>query len=62
VLARREIADLETAVAGIAAAAERRRALARLAVLRTCLEAPRARALARNACYERRIAERLAGG
>jgi hypothetical protein len=62
VLARREIADLEAAVAGLADTAERKRALARLAVLRTRLGAPRARAVARNAYYERKIVARLTGG
>jgi hypothetical protein len=59
---RREIAELEAAVAGLDDAAERKRALARLAVLRTRLGARRARCLSRNTCYERKIVERLAGG
>jgi hypothetical protein len=62
VLARRESADLEAAVAGLADTAERKRALARLAVLRTRFGAPRARAVARNAGYERKIVARLTGG
>jgi hypothetical protein len=61
VIERREIAELEVAVAGLDDD-ERRRALARLAVLRTRLGARRARCLSRNACYERKIVERLAGG
>jgi hypothetical protein len=62
VIERREIAELEAAVAALDDAAERKRALARLAVLRTRLGARRARCLSRNACYERKIVERLAGG
>jgi hypothetical protein len=61
VLARREIAALEAALADLADLAERKRALARLAVLRTHLGARRARCLSRNAEYERRIVARLSG-
>jgi hypothetical protein len=61
VLERREIADLEAALAELEDAAERKRALARLAVLRTRLGARRARCLALNAYYERKIVERLTG-
>ncbi len=60
VIERREIADLEAALADLADAAERKRALARLAVLRTRLGARRARCLSRNAYYERKIVEKLA--
>jgi hypothetical protein len=62
VLERREIADLEAALAEVADVAERKRALARLAVLRTRLGARRARCLSRNAYYERKIVARLADG
>jgi hypothetical protein len=61
VLERREIADLEAALAALEDVAERKRALARLAVLRTRLGARRARCLSRNAYYERKIVERLTG-
>jgi hypothetical protein len=61
ILARREIAELETALAGLADAAARARALTRLALLRTELGARRSRALARNPFYERRILHRLGG-
>jgi hypothetical protein len=61
VLERRELADLEAALAGLEDAAERRRALARLAVLRTRLGARRARCVSLNAYYERKIVERLMG-
>jgi hypothetical protein len=59
---RREIAELEAALAEAADVAERKRALARLAVLRTHLGARRARCLSRNAYYERKIVARLTGG
>lgn len=59
VLERREIADLEAALAELADAAARKRALARLAVLRTHLGARRARCLSRNAFYERKIVAKL---
>lgn len=61
-LERREIADLEASIAGLADVEERKRALAKLAVLRMRLGARRGGGLARNACYARRILERLAGG
>lgn len=62
VLERREIADLEAALAELEDVAERKRALARLAVLRTHLGTRRARCLSRNAYYERKIVARLTGG
>jgi hypothetical protein len=61
VLERREIAELEAALAELDDVAARKRALARFAVLRTHLGARRARSLSRNAYYERKIVERLAG-
>ena len=61
VLERREIAELEATLAGIADAAERRRAIAKLALLRTRLGARRGRCLSLNAYYERKLVERLAG-
>ena len=62
VLERREIADLEAVLAETADVAERKRAIARLALLRTHLGARRARCLSRNAHYERKIVARLTGG
>jgi len=61
ILERREIAELEGAIAGIADVEARRRALAKLAVLRTKLGARRGRNLALNAYYERKLVEKLAG-
>lgn len=61
ILERREIAELEASIAAIADVAARKRALAKLAVLRTRLGAPRGRNLALNACYERKVIEKLAG-
>jgi hypothetical protein len=62
VLERREIAELETVLAELEDVAERKRALARLAVLRTHLGARRARCLSLSAYYERKIVARLTGG
>ncbi len=59
VLERREIADLEGALAELVDVAARKRALARLAVLRTHLGARRARCLSRNAYYEHKIVQKL---
>jgi hypothetical protein len=59
ILERREIAELEAAIAATADATGRKRALAKLAVLRTRLGARRSRALSRNALYERKIVARL---
>jgi hypothetical protein len=61
ILERREIAELEGAIAGIADLEARKRALAKLAVLRTKLGARRGRNLALNAFYERKLVEKLAG-
>jgi hypothetical protein len=61
ILERREIAELERAIAGIADVEARKRALAKLAVLRTRLGARRGRNLALNAHYERKLVEKLAG-
>lgn len=61
-LERREIADLEASIGALADFEERKRALARLAVLRMRLGAHRGSGLVRNARYVRRIVERLAGG
>jgi hypothetical protein len=60
-LERREIAELEALVAGLADVEARKRALAKLAVLRTKLGARRGRNLALNAFYERKLVEKLAG-
>jgi hypothetical protein len=60
-LERREIAELEALVAGLADVEARKRALAKLAVLRTRLGARRGRNLALNAYYERKLVEKLAG-
>ena len=57
--ARREIAELEGAIAAMDDAAARKHALATLAVLRTRLDAQRSRALSRNALCERKVAARL---
>jgi hypothetical protein len=62
VLVRRELAELEGALAEIVDVTERARAHARLALLRTHLGPRRARSLARAAGYERKIVARLAGG
>jgi len=61
VLERREIAALEAEAAGLRDAAAREHALTRLALLRTRLGLRRARAIARNPRYERRIVGKLAG-
>jgi hypothetical protein len=61
ILERRDIAELEGAIAGIADVEARKRALAKLAVLRTKLGARRGRNLALNAFYERKLVEKLAG-
>jgi len=61
ILERREIAELEGAIPGIADLQARKRALAKLAVLRTKLGARRGRNLALNAYYERKLVEKLAG-
>lgn len=58
---RREIAELEASIAAMADVAARKRALAKLAVLRTRLGARRGRNLALNAYYERKLIEKLAG-
>jgi len=62
VLERREFADLEAQLPSLAGDSERSRVLARLALLRLRLGPRRASCLTRNAYYERRIAEKLAGG
>lgn len=61
ILERREIAELEASIAAIADFAARKRALAKLAVLRTRLGARRGRNLALDAYYERKVIEKLAG-
>ena len=61
ILERREIAALEGEIAGIPDVEARKRALAKLAVLRTKLGARRGRNLALNAYYERKLVEKLAG-
>jgi hypothetical protein len=60
VFERREIAELDRALDGMTDDAERKRALAKLAVLRMRLGARRGRSLTLNARYERKIIERLA--
>ena len=62
VLERREIAELEGEVAAIQDAVARQHALTKLALLRTRLGARRARAIARNPYYERKIVAKLTGG
>jgi len=62
VLERREIAELEHELAGIADAVARQHALTKLALLRTRLGLRRSRALSRNPYYERKIVAKLAGG
>jgi hypothetical protein len=57
-LERREIAELEFSLGGLADVEERKRALAKLAVLRTRLGAHRGGGLVRNAQYARRIVEK----
>jgi hypothetical protein len=59
-LERREIADIEAALPRLDEEA-RKRALAKLAVLRTRLGPRRGRSLSMNRLYERRIIEKLAG-
>jgi hypothetical protein len=61
ILERREIAELEASIALLADVAARKRALVKLAVLRTRLGARRGRNLALNAHYERKLIEKLAG-
>jgi hypothetical protein len=61
VLERREIAELEAGIAQPQDAAARQHALTRLALLRTRLGLRRARAIARNPYYERKIVAKLAG-
>ncbi len=61
ILERREIAALEASIATLTEVAARKRALAKLAVLRTRLGARRSRNLALNAYYERKVIEKLAG-
>jgi hypothetical protein len=61
ILERREIAALEASIDGLADLEERKRALAKLAVLRMRLGARRGGGLSRNAYYARRIIEKLAG-
>lgn len=57
---RREMAELEASLPGLDEAA-RKRAIARLALMRARLGPRRGRPLAANRLYERRIIERLAG-
>lgn len=61
VFERREIVELDRALATMTDDCERKRALAKLAVLRTRLGARRARCLTLNAHYERRMVAKLAG-
>jgi hypothetical protein len=61
VLERREIAELEASTGAISDVEARKRALARLAVLRMRLGARRGGELSRSAYYARRIMEKLAG-
>lgn len=61
VLERREMAELEASLRTVTERSERSRALARLALLRMRLGAHRGARLSRNAYYERRIVEKLAG-
>jgi hypothetical protein len=61
ILERREIAALEASIATLTEVAARKRARAKLAVLRTRLGARRGRNLALNAYYERKVIEKLAG-
>jgi Domain of unknown function (DUF1992) len=61
VFERREIAELDRMIATMTDAVERKRALAKLAVLRTQLGARRGRCLAFNAGYARKIIDKLAG-
>jgi hypothetical protein len=62
VLERREIADLEVSLASLRDDRARSRVIARLALLRLRLDPRRMVCLSRNALYERRIMEKLAGG
>jgi DnaJ homologue, subfamily C, member 28, conserved domain len=62
ILERREIADLETRLPALKDDSERSRVLSRLALLRLRHGPRRAGRLARNACYECRIMEKLGGG
>jgi hypothetical protein len=62
VLERREIADLEASLASLRDDRARSRVIARLALLRLRLDPRRMVCLSRNALYERRIMEKLAGG
>jgi hypothetical protein len=61
IIERREIAALEAELPALPPQA-RDKALTRLALLRTKLGARRGRALSLNRFYERKIAEKLAGG
>jgi hypothetical protein len=61
IIERREIAELEGAIAGIADLDARKRAISKLAMLRTKLGARRGRNLALSAYYERKLVEKLAG-
>ena len=61
VLERREIAELEEALAAIQDAVARQHAPTKLALLRTRLGARRSRGIARNPYYERRIVAKLTG-
>jgi hypothetical protein len=56
---RNAIAALEATIGNIDDPAERSRALAKLAVLRTKLGASRGRTLSRNAHYERKLIDKL---
>jgi Domain of unknown function (DUF1992) len=60
VLERREIAELDRALSSMTDDSERKRALAKLALLRTRLGARRGRCLTLNAHYEGKIIEKLA--
>lgn len=58
---RREIVELEAQIPTIADVEERKKALGKLALLRTRLGARRSRYLSANAYYERKIIEKLGG-
>lgn len=62
VLDRVEIAKLEALLPSLPEGAERSRALGKLALLQTRLGSERARRIAGNAQYARRVIEKLAGG
>ncbi len=61
ILDRREIASIESKLPAITTEAERSKALAKLAVLRTRLGGKRGRRLFANRRYARRIFEKLSG-